>query len=48
MRLEDPPNAAIYEVTQSFIAPDGVANADCRAYAYRGMRIPSLYPGVQW
>jgi arylsulfate sulfotransferase len=41
-------NAAIYEVTQSS-SPQTVWNTQVTGqYAYRGMRIPSLYPGVQW
>ena len=41
-------NAAIFEVTQS-TAPQTVWQMQIAGqYAYRGMRIPSLYPEVQW
>lgn len=41
-------NAAIYEVTQTS-SPQTVWQTQVTGqYAYRGMRIPSLYPGVQW
>ena len=41
-------NAAIYEVTQTS-SPQTVWEMQIAGqYAYRGMRIPSLYPGVQW
>lgn len=41
-------NAAIFEVTQSS-APQTVWRMQTTGqYAYRGFRIPSLYPGVQW
>jgi arylsulfate sulfotransferase len=41
-------NAAIYEVTQTS-PPQTVWQMQIAGqYAYRGMRIPSLYPGVQW
>jgi arylsulfate sulfotransferase len=41
-------NAAIYEVTQTS-PPQTVWQMQITGqYAYRGMRIPSLYPGVQW
>ena len=41
-------NAAIYEITQTS-PPETVWQMQIGGqYAYRGMRIPSLYPGVQW
>jgi arylsulfate sulfotransferase len=41
-------NAAIYEVTQTS-PPQTVWQLQIAGqYAYRGMRLPSLYPGVQW
>jgi len=41
-------NAAIFEATQSS-PPQTVWQMQIAGqYAYRGMRIPSLYPGVQW
>ena len=41
-------NAAIYEVTQT-PAPQTVWQMTITGqFAYRGFRIPSLYPGVQW
>lgn len=41
-------NAAIYEVTQT-ATPQTVWQMTITGQdAYRGMRIPSLYPGVQW
>ena len=41
-------NAAIFEVTQTS-PPQTVWQMQITGqYAYRGMRIPSLYPGVQW
>jgi len=41
-------NAAIYEVTQTS-SPQTVWQMQIAGqYAYRGFRIPSLYPGVQW
>lgn len=41
-------NAAIFEVTQTS-PPQTVWQMQVTGqYAYRGMRIPSLYPGVQW
>jgi arylsulfate sulfotransferase len=41
-------NAAIFEVTQTS-PPQTVWQMHIAGqYAYRGMRIPSLYPGVQW
>jgi arylsulfate sulfotransferase len=41
-------NAAIFEVTQAS-PPQTVWQMQITGqYAYRGMRIPSLYPGVQW
>ena len=41
-------NAAIYEVTQTS-PPQTVWQMQIAGqYAYRGMRLPSLYPGVQW
>lgn len=41
-------NAAIYEVTQSS-TPQTVWHVIIAGqYAYRGFRMPSLYPGVQW
>ena len=48
--LAAPPseNAAIYEITQTS-SPQTVWHMQIAGqYAYRGMRIPSLYPGVQW
>ena len=42
-------NASIFEVTQSSPPQNDMADAQVAGqYAYRGMRIPSLYPGVQW
>jgi arylsulfate sulfotransferase len=41
-------NAAIYEVTQTS-PPQTVWQMQIAGqFAYRGMRLPSLYPGVQW
>ena len=41
-------NGTIYEVTQTS-SPQTVWKMQVAGqYAYRGMRIPSLYPGVQW
>ena len=41
-------NAAIYEVTKT-ASPQVVWQMQITGqYAYRGFRIPSLYPGVQW
>ncbi len=41
-------NAAIFEVTQTS-TPQTVWELQVTGqYAYRGMRLPSLYPGVQW
>ncbi|MFY9751168.1 MAG: aryl-sulfate sulfotransferase [Candidatus Acidiferrales bacterium] len=41
-------SAAIYEVTQAS-PPQTIWQMQITGnYAYRGMRIPSLYPGVQW
>ena len=41
-------NAAIYEVTQAS-PPQTVWQMHIAGqYAYRGFRMPSLYPGVQW
>ncbi len=41
-------NGAIYEVTQTS-PPETVWQMQVGGqYPYRGMRIPSLYPGVQW
>lgn len=37
----------IYEVPQNNSA-DPVWHMEVQAYAYRGQRIPSFYPGVQW
>ena len=43
-----PSNAAIYEVTES-ASPQTVWHMQITGqYAYRGTRLPSLYPGVQW
>jgi len=43
-----PPSAAIYEVTQTS-PPQTVWQMQIAGqFAYRGMRLPSLYPGVQW
>ena len=39
--------ADIFEVTQEPSAQK-VWNMHIGSYAYRGQRIPSLYPGVQW
>lgn len=42
------PNAAIYEITKAS-SPQTVWQMQVSGqYAYRGIRIPSLYPGVQW
>jgi arylsulfate sulfotransferase len=42
------PSAAIFEVTQTS-SPQTVWQMQIAGqYAYRGFRIPSLYPGVQW
>jgi arylsulfate sulfotransferase len=41
-------NAAIYEVTQTLPSQTVWQMQIGGQYAYRGMRIPSLYPGVQW
>jgi arylsulfate sulfotransferase len=42
------PNAAIYEVTKTS-TPQTVWQMQIPGnYAYRGYRMPSLYPGVQW
>jgi arylsulfate sulfotransferase len=41
-------NAAIFEVTQSSPSQTVWQMQITGQYAYRGMRIPSLYPGVQW
>ena len=38
----------IYEVTQERIPQLVWQLQTTEAYAYRGQRIPSLYPGVQW
>ncbi len=41
-------NAAIYEITQQ-APPQTVWQMQVTGqYSYRGMRMPSLYPGVQW
>ena len=41
-------SAAIYEVTQTS-PPQTVWQMQIAGqFAYRGMRLPSLYPGVQW
>jgi arylsulfate sulfotransferase len=41
-------NAAIYEVTQTSPSQTVWQLQIAGQYAYRGMRLPSLYPGVQW
>jgi arylsulfate sulfotransferase len=41
-------NAAVYEVTQASTFQLVWQIQIAGQYAYRGMRIPSLYPGVQW
>ena len=41
-------NAAIFEVTQTSPPQTVWQMRIAGQYAYRGMRIPSLYPGVQW
>ena len=41
-------NAAIFEVTQTTPAQTVWQMQITGQYAYRGFRIPSLYPGVQW
>jgi arylsulfate sulfotransferase len=48
--ITSPPafNAAIYEVTQTSPPQTVWQMKIAGQYAYRGMRIPSLYPGVQW
>jgi arylsulfate sulfotransferase len=44
----NPPRAAIYEVTQTS-PPQTVWQMQIAGqFAFRGMRLPSLYPGVQW
>jgi hypothetical protein len=41
--------ASVYEVTQDPTNPQTVWQLQITGqYAYRAMRIPSLYPGVQW
>jgi hypothetical protein len=41
-------NAAIFEVTKT-TPPQTVWSMQIAGqFAYRGFRIPSLYPGVQW
>lgn len=41
-------NAAIYEVTQAWPPQTTWQMKIAGRYAYRAMRLPSLYPGVQW
>ena len=41
-------NAAIFEVTQTSTPQTVWQMAITGQYAYRGFRLPSLYPGVQW
>ena len=41
-------NAAVDEITQSSSPQTVWSTLIAGQYAYRGMRIPSLYPGVQW
>ena len=41
-------NAAIFEVSQTSTPQTIWQMQIAGQYAYRGMRIPSLYPGVQW
>jgi arylsulfate sulfotransferase len=41
-------NAAIFEVSQTSTPQKIWQMQIAGQYAYRGMRIPSLYPGVQW
>ena len=41
-------SAAIYEVTQAASSQTVWSMLVTGNYAYRGMRLPSLYPGVQW
>jgi len=41
-------NAAIFEVTQTTPPVTVWSMQIAGQYAYRGIRIPSLYPGVQW
>jgi arylsulfate sulfotransferase len=41
-------NAAIYEVTQTAPPVTVWSMQIAGQYAYRGFRIPSMYPGVQW
>jgi arylsulfate sulfotransferase len=41
-------NASIFEITQSGTPQTVWQMHIAGQYAYRGMRIPSLYPGVQW
>jgi hypothetical protein len=43
-----PPGAAIFEITQSSPSQTVWQMQIAGTFAYRGMRIPSLYPGVQW
>jgi len=42
------PNAAVYEVTKTTPAQVVWQMNVNGQYAYRAIRIPSLYPGVQW
>jgi arylsulfate sulfotransferase len=44
----NPPSAAIYEVTQTSPPQTVWQMKIAGQFAYRGMRLPSLYPGVQW
>jgi arylsulfate sulfotransferase len=41
-------NAAIYEITQTSTPQTVWQMKIAGQYAYRGFRMPSLYPGVQW
>ncbi len=44
---QDPESAQVREVTQTS-SPQLVWQLDIDHYAYRALRMPSLYPGVQW
>ncbi len=41
-------NGAVYEITQSSSPQTVWHTLVTGQYAYRAMRLPSLYPGVQW
>lgn len=46
--LPGPVTGHIYEVTNNSSATTVWEMVVNGAYAYRGQRIPSMYPGVQW